>query len=182
MIVGALALVLGGCLQRTAERSPAVSTCNAVASQPWRPLSGVEFTIEASARGPDCAHAVATMAIRAPDSTVLWAEAAPTAHVMTLASAQNTPAMESALADWVNSTNNTMATTSALPDWPQNADGPVSGEFPFYVEPHWDRAAYLELRGQDAPLYCYVQGMESQACLALRDGRLDKVGVQSFPG
>jgi hypothetical protein len=31
-------------------------------------------------------------------------------------------------------------------------------------------------------LFCFVQGMESLACLALQDGALVKVGVQAFPG
>lgn len=58
----------------------------------------------------------------------------------------------------------------------------MSGEFPFYVEEGLDRAAYEAVRGRDAPMFCYIQGMESAACLALEDGRLAKIGVQSFPG
>jgi hypothetical protein len=58
-----------------------------------------------------------------------------------------------------------------------------NSEFPFYLEPEWnDRVGYEELRARNAPMYCYVQGMESLACLALQDGQLYKIGVQSFPG
>jgi len=31
-------------------------------------------------------------------------------------------------------------------------------------------------------MYCYVQGMESLACLVISDEGLEKIGVQSFPG
>jgi len=32
------------------------------------------------------------------------------------------------------------------------------------------------------PVFCYVQGMESMACVALQNGEMTKVGVQTFPG
>jgi hypothetical protein len=180
-IAGVLALALSGCLQQTGGGVSA-GNCNATAHQPWRPLSGAEFTVEAVAHGPDCEHAVATLVIRNAQNDVLWAEAAATEDIATLAGARTPAAMESALADWINSSNHTMATSSALPDWPADATGPVSGEFPFYPESAYDRDAYMRLRQSNAPLFCYVQGMESMACLALTDGGLDKVGVQSFPG
>jgi hypothetical protein len=181
MIVGALALALGGCLQQTEGRAAATS-CSAEASQPWRPISGGAFTVEATASGPDCEHAVATIVIRDAQDDVLWAEAAAVEHIMTLAGARTSAEMETALADWINSDNSTMATTSALPDWPENAAGPQNGEFPFYVDDAYNRAAYMTLRQSDAPLFCYVQGMESMACLALAGGEISKVGVQAFPG
>jgi hypothetical protein len=32
-------------------------------------------------------------------------------------------------------------------------------------------------------VFCYVQGMESMACIGLsKDGQMTKIGVQSFPG
>jgi hypothetical protein len=181
-IAGALALLAGGCLQQTSERV-SDTRCVAGASQPWRPTSGLEFTVEASASGPDCEHAVATLVVRNAQNEVMWADARPTAHVMTLAPARDRAAMQTALGEWLNSGNRTMATSSALPDWPANAAAPASGEFPFYPEPTYDRDGYMRLRESDAPLYCYVQGMESMACLALSvGGDIEKVGVQAFPG
>jgi hypothetical protein len=75
-----------------------------------------------------------------------------------------------------------MATTKALPEWKAKDDFPINGEFMFYVEEGIDRAAYDVIRKADLPMYCFVQGMESVACLVLQDGGLFKVGVQSFPG
>jgi len=101
---------------------------------------------------------------------------------MTLAPARDVETMQTALAEWGASTSTTFATTSALPEWAAGANGPVSGEFPFYLNEGWDRAAYDQLRASDVPVFCYVQGMESMNCLALQDGYLNSVGVQSFPG
>ena len=181
-IVGVLALIAGGCLQQTAERTPPAG-CTASAAQPWRPVSGVELTIDASTSGPDCERAVATLTVRNAQGGVMWTEARAAEHVMTLAPARDRAAMETALREWLNSGNHTMATSSALPDWPERAAAPASGEFPFYPEPSFDREAYMSLRESDVPLYCFVQGMESMACLAFSvGGDIEKVGVQSFPG
>lgn len=179
-IVAVIAVVaVGACAP---ANTSATAGCQASASAPWRPLSGVEFTVEASSAGPDCEHAVATLVIRDPSNRILWAEAYPTEFVMTLTGAQDVGAMQTALAEWINSSNNTIATSSAFPEWPANAEAPVSGEFPFYPEPGWERDTYAALRTRDVPVFCFVQGMESMACLALEDGGLDKVGLQTFPG
>ena len=181
-ILGALALITGGCLQQTGERTRPAG-CSASASQPWRPVSGVDLTIDASTSGPDCEHAVATLTVRDAQNGVLWTEARATANVMTLAPARDRSAMQTALGEWLNSSNHTMATSAALPEWPEHAVAPTNAEFPFYPEPSFDREAYMSLRESNVPLYCFVQGMESMACLALSvGGDIEKVGVQTFPG
>lgn len=188
MIAGVLALAAGCTRIDEKQAGPAAQAaaergCEAVEVKPWRPLSGTEFTVEAISSGPDCARAVAALAVRDVQGNVLWAEAAPSMHIMVLAQAHDLAAMRTSLAEWADASNNTtMQTTAALPDWPQGSDGPVSGEFPFYVEPGYDRDSYLQLRQSNVPLFCYVQGMESMGCLALQNGSLNKIGVQSFPG
>jgi hypothetical protein len=112
----------------------------------------------------------------------VYADAHLAGDIMMLAPAHDTAAMQTALQEWVTFDNHTMASTSALPDWPANATGPQNGEFPFYPEQAYDRDSYMRVRASGLPLFCYVQGMESQACLALADGEFSKVGVQSFPG
>jgi hypothetical protein len=56
------------------------------------------------------------------------------------------------------------------------------GVFPFYPSEGVTREAYLAARAANAPMWCFVQGMESQACLVLRDGAITELGAQSFPG
>lgn len=182
----ACALALAACTQADDAPAPVAvqgTNCPASATKPWRPLSGAEFTVEAFTNGPDCTRAVATLVIRNVQGEPLWTEAAPTRHIMVLAPAHDAAAMQAALEEWVDASNNTtMTTTGALPDWPRGADAPASGEFPFYPEAYLDRESYMALRQSNLPLFCYVQGMESMGCLSLRDGQLEKVGVQAFPG
>lgn len=185
IVAAALALGVAACApQDDADdaQTASVRGCQAVATEAWRPLSGAEFSIEATSAGPDCQRAVATLAIRDAQGHALYTQAYPAAQVMGLSEAGDVDAMQRAMSDWIRSSNHTIATTAALPDWPTGAQGPVSGEFPFYVAEGMARADYLALRQRDAPVYCYVQGMESQACLALDQGGLVTIGVQTFPG
>ncbi len=185
ILAAALALGLAACAQQDDAddaQTASVRGCQAVATEAWRPLSGAEFSIEATSAGPDCERAVATLTIRDVQGRALYTQAYATEHVMGLSEARDVDAMQRALSDWISSSNDTIATTSALPDWPAGADGPVSGEFPFYVAAGTAREDYLALRQRNVPVYCYVQGMESQACLALDNGALVPIGLQTFPG
>jgi hypothetical protein len=137
--------------------------------------------VEAYSEGPNCGQAVATIVVRNSVGAVLWADAMAAAQVMTLAEARDIPAMTAALASWVQGASN-LRTAAQLPAWAPTAQAPSAGGFEFYPEPWLDRDAYEALRARNDPIYCYVQGMESLACLHLQDGRLFKVGVQSFPG
>jgi ABC-type Fe3+-hydroxamate transport system substrate-binding protein len=183
LVAAAAALAIAGCMQQIGRRESAASACNVSANDTWRPEGGGEFSIEAASAGPDCERAVATLVIRDAEGRVAWAEAYPTEDIMVLANARDSGAMEVSLAGWINpAANTTMQTSSALPEWPANADSPQNGEFPFYPEAGYDRDSYTTLRTNNLPLYCFVQGMESMACLALGDSGLEKIGVQSFPG
>lgn len=163
-------------------QTASVRGCMAVATTPWRPLSGVEFSIEARSAGPDCARAVATLVIRDTQGRALWTDARAAEHVMTLKDARDEQSIRAAMAEWIDPASSTMRTTATLPDWPAGAQGPENGEFPFYPEPHLDRESYEDLRRRNTPMFCYVQGMESLACVAFNENRIEKVGVQSFPG
>lgn len=180
LIAGAFALT--ACSPAVGEADNLAVGCDARAATAW--VAGdQEYSIEATGAGPDCARAVATFVVRDASGAPIYAEAYLAQHVMVLADVSDAAAMEAALREWTSPANSTtMNTTSALPDWAARANGPENGEFPFYVDESVDRDTYLGLRQANAPLLCYVQGMESMACLALRDGQLEKVGVQTFPG
>jgi hypothetical protein len=45
-----------------------------------------------------------------------------------------------------------------------------------------DRDSYEQVRVAKVPVFCYVQGMESLACVVLKDGGMSKIGLQTFPG
>jgi hypothetical protein len=179
LVVAATALALVACNQQ-AEDQPAETIaengCPATASGTWEGMQ-----VEASASGADCAQAQATITIRNGANT-LWSEAYPANQVMVLAGAESVEDMQRRLNEWVNPPGAARNSTGDLPVWAADAAHPMSGEFPFYAEEGVDRPRYEALRGADAPMFCYVQGMESEACLALENGRLMKIGVQSFPG
>jgi hypothetical protein len=179
LTVGALALAA---CSPAEEADNLVTSCDARAANTWT-ASDAQYSVEATSAGPDCARAVATFVVRDASGAPLYAEAYLAQHVMVLSDVSDAAAMETALREWTNPANSTtMATTSALPDWPARASGPENGEFPFYADESVDRDTYLGLRQADVPLLCFVQGMESLACLALRNGQLEKIGVQTFPG
>lgn len=155
--------------------------CAAQVTAPWQATAQIEMTVEASTAGPDCATAVATITVRDANG-VAFTQAHPAAEVMTLAQATDAASMQTALSEWIVSTSHTFATSAALPNWPADATTPSNGEFPFYVNETLNRDSYLALRARDVPIFCYVQGMESLNCLALENGVMTQVGIQSFPG
>lgn len=184
LILGVLALA-AACAPAPSmgeQQTASVRGCIAVATDHWRPDNSVDFAVEAQSFGPDCERALATIVVRDAQGRVQWTESAPTAHVMVLARARDAESMRRALNEWITTSNHTISTSSAFPEWPRGAAAPQNGEFPFYPTEQFDRENYEALRRTNTPVFCYVQGMESQACLALMNGELVKVGVQSFPG
>lgn len=181
MRIGLLALSAATALAAATAGAADAGRCDARAGAEWR-AGGNAFTIEATSSGPDCARAVATIVIRNARDAPVYAETHFTGHVMTLAYAETAKAMQEALADWIDASRPAFESSAALPDWPEGAEGPEEGEFPFYVAEGFDRELYLALRRRAAPVYCYVQGMESLHCLAEEDGALTSIGVQLFPG
>jgi ABC-type Fe3+-hydroxamate transport system substrate-binding protein len=179
-ILAACALALTAACTFTAQTADA--GCTIAAANTWQ-AGETAFTIEGVTTGPDCEQAVATLIIRNAEGAAIYAEAHITEEIMTLAPAHDVAAMRTALAEWIDPANNTtMLSTSALPEWPEDADMPASGEFPFYPAEGYDRETYTALRAANLPLYCYVQGMESLACLSYGDNGIEKIGVQAFPG
>lgn len=149
----------------------AEATCNAQSSRHW--VKG--FRIEAFAQGPTCAQAVATLIVRNKSGDAVWAHSYITNFLMNFT--QPPPAIVKALADNMN-------------DWISgggfmtSADKLVlEGEFPFTVNEAIDADALKRYRNSKAPIFCFIQGMESGNCLVLeRDGGVVDLGVQGFPG
>lgn len=146
------------------------------------PLYGQVYGAEAYSNGATCADAVVTIVVRA-QRRILWADARPASQLMTFVDAKTPAQMNAALRDWLEQTH-PFKSTGDLPAWKRGADAPnMLGEFPFYPEADVDQATYEQIRAEKQKIFCYVQGMESMACIAIaKDGAARKVGVQSFPG
>jgi hypothetical protein len=158
------------------------AACAARADAAWAGGGGTTFTVEARSSGDECATAKVTLTIRASDGATAYEQRFQTDQVMTLADAESVDDMRRRLGEWITPPGAQMDSTGDLPAWVEGAAHPVAEEFPFYPEDGVTREAYEALRGEDRAMFCYVQGMESMACLAMHEGALTKIGVQSFPG
>ncbi len=180
LLLAACAAILAAC--SPAEEADVMSAgCDARGASQW--AAGADtFSVEATTLGPDCARAVATLVVRNSSGEPIYAEAHVTSDVMTLATVQDSAAMQTALTEWVDASNAAMASTGALPEWAPNADAPSDGEFPFYPEEGYTRESFAALRAANYPMFCYVQGMESLSCITYGDGGIERIGAQTFPG
>ncbi len=157
------------------------SGCGSAASKVWLPVRNGAFRTEAFSVGPSCPLAVVTLVIRAPDGAPLWADAMPASNVMTFSRVRGIGSMSAALREWL-SQNHLFRTSFDLPVWTKGEGAPKAGEFPFYPDEAVDHEYYERVRAERLPVFCYVQGMESLACIVLKDGAMMKIGLQSFPG
>lgn len=164
----ALALALAACSPpaqqeetATTPIAPAPSGCVAQASQDWSAVGSAYYLIEAEASGLSCAEATATMRIKSRDGAVLFERAYPVRDV-SLAFRPNgdQSQLRSDLEGWIQNVAET-PTADWLPAWPRGAARP-----PFF-EPAVDRNRYESARGAQGPLFCYPDGGESNACVAL---------------
>jgi hypothetical protein len=168
----------------SASFSHAAGNCSAKASQAWAASPTQKLTVEAYTDGPTCALAVVTLVIRNSKDEPLWFETSDTRYILSFSEQPkaNARVMATTLKEWVKS-DDRLQHTNALPEWKKGADAPVAAEFPFYVHDGITQQDYSQMRDAKLPMFCYVAGMESEACLVLtKEGTIVKIGSQSFPG
>jgi hypothetical protein len=184
VLTAALVLVLCACSQQANKTAPAPQApagCAAQAAGAWSPAGAQPITVAAASSGPDCATAAISLMFSSGDE-VLWSAHFQADQVMSLNGQADAAAMGAALKQWISAEQSVFASTGALPAWPEGAAQPANGEFPFYTIEGMDRDAYEALRARDLPAFCFVQGMESSACVVYDNGALKEIGAQSFPG
>lgn len=181
LIAALAATFLVACTPPESEADRFSEGCDARGVSQWA-VGPETFSVEATTTGPDCARAVATLAIRTASGEPLYTTAHVANDLMTLRGVADPAAMQTALGEWVDAADPTVATTNALPEWGANEQYPVDGEFPFYPVEGFDRAAWEAMRTHAYPVFCYVQGLESLACIIYGDGGIEHIGVQTFPG
>ena len=199
-----VALVAGlavGCGPKTAPKDAEVApttaieaaaapagACTAEATVDWEPVPGAKYTITGAAGGPTCNTGRAVLTIRDAAGKVLMSSTDNDVSVMSntvFADALTPGALQTALVSWIDPGDDPMLGSAAdLPEWMDGQEQPTSGEFPFYPREGMTRREYADLRLDDKPLYCHVQGGESMACYVLDTaaGTLTEVGLQTFPG
>jgi hypothetical protein len=197
---GLLALALAACepkgLQITDANTPPapgatsdatpvdVSGCSVRVEKAWieqeTPLR--RYTSEAQTIGPTCQQAVAVLIIRAREGSPIYTWSSRTQDLMGLYDVSDTAAMKTALADWIDQSGAMLKTTADLPEWEETDGQPKRSEFPFMPESWIDKAGWDQLRRDKLDMFCFVQGRESMNCAVLRDGQMEEIGVQLFPG
>jgi len=156
----------------TAELPPAAARagCFAEFSQDWSAVGSQYYVIETEAEGPTCAEATATMRITSRDGVTLFERAYRTAHVpLAFSPNSNQTQLRAELEQWAQNTAEP-PTADTLPAWPAGAQRPPN------FQPAAPRTQYEAARGAQGPLFCYPDGAESNACVALAGDRATLLG------
>jgi hypothetical protein len=190
--IGILAMALFGACQpkglqisETAQPAPPMGSalvCAAAAEKAWIQREGASFVAQASVTGPTCQKGVALLVIRDAQQTPVFTWAGAVGDIFALKDVTNGLAMRAALLEWIDQSNSALANTGSLPPWEETEGQPKRAEFPFHPEAWYDAAAWEALRQEKLDLFCFPQGGESLDCAALRNGKMETVGVQQFPG
>ncbi len=172
----ALALILAACApprqQAPRVEAPArtYAGCTAQSSRDWSAVGSQYYIIEAEAEGETCAAAIATMRIESRDGAVLFERAYPLSEVpLAFNPSNDQTGLRAELEAWTQNTAET-PTADTLPQWRARAERPPG------FRPSVARAAYEAARGAQGPLFCYADGAESQACVALAGNRASLLG------
>jgi hypothetical protein len=164
-----LALALAGCTppqqQSEAAGTPAAPGedlgCMAEASRDWSAVGSNYYLIEAQASGPNCADATATMRVRSRGGAVLFEKAYATRDVpLAFNPNGDQSSLRGEIEAWVQNTAEP-PTADTLPAWPAGAQRPPG------FQPAVPRNRYEAARGAQGPLFCFPDGGESNACVAM---------------
>ncbi|MEP7211036.1 MAG: hypothetical protein ABI740_09390 [Alphaproteobacteria bacterium] len=193
------ALALAGCEPKAAQiATPSVvppsplaqsataanASCDAHVEANWidqeTPLR--RYTAEATALGSVCENAVALVVIRAREGSPIYIWSGAVRDIFGLKDATDAASMKTALAEWIDQKNSSLPTTDKLPPWETTDGQPKRAEFPFHPAADLDKGRWDALRKAKLELFCFPQGAESLNCAALRDGEMQDIGLQQFPG
>lgn len=146
--------------------------CFAEASRDWSAVGSQYYVIEAEAHGATCREAVATVRINARDGARLFEHSYPTAQVtLAFAPMSDQSALRNELEEWIVNTAEP-PTANTLPAWPSGAARPPG----FQPAAGVTRNSYEAARGAQGPLFCYPDGGESNACVAMAGDRATLLG------
>jgi hypothetical protein len=144
-----------------ASVAPAPVQCQATASRDWSAVGSQYYVIEAEASGRTCAEAVATMRVRSTEGAVLFEHVYPVASVPLAFNPHNDQTgLRNDLEGWTQNSAQS-ATADTLPAWPAGARTPPG------FQPIVSRGQYELARGNQGPLFCFPDGAESNACIAM---------------
>ncbi len=178
-----IALTLAACsppaettqVEDVAETTPSAAQaagCFAEFSRDWSAVGSQYYVIEAEASGATCADAVAMMRVTSRDGTVLFERGYPTAQVpLAFNPNGDQTGLRTELEEWTSNTADP-ATADTLPAWPSRAARPPH----FTPAEGVTRVIYEGARGAQGPLFCFPDGGESNACVAMSGDQATLLG------
>lgn len=175
----------GGGLGTSVSAGPeaAATDCSVSAESVWidqeTPIR--RYTAEGHTFGPTCEQAIAVLVIRAREGSPLFTWSGRVQDLFGLKDAADAGSMKPALEEWISNQGG-IANTADLPAWETTDGQPQRSEFPFMPESWIDKAYWDALKSENLDMFCFPQGGESLNCAALRDGQMEEIGLQLFPG
>jgi hypothetical protein len=146
-----------------AETTTPAPAC--VADAPARAVTfgGQTYQVQAHAEGDTCDGAVATLKIVAPNGNTAFETAYPISQVPLAfnATGSGVARLTTELEGWTNNTAEGAGTADTLPAWPTGAEKPPN------FTPAISREAYEAARTAKRPIFCFPDGNESNACVAI---------------
>jgi hypothetical protein len=162
------------------------ATCTASYQAPWKASGKLGYSIAAHAVGERCQTAIVVVAVTDAKHKPIWQTSRLSENVAMFSDEHTGKGtkMPAALKDWVQTGFDTSpANAGALPDWPAGATEPTREEFGFFIDAEIDQNTYLGWRKQKRPVFCFVQGIESETCILADDsGQIWDIGGINFPG
>lgn len=135
--------------------------CSAETARDWSAVGSQYYVIEAEAHGETCRDAVATLRIQSREGAILFTRDYPTAQVpLAFNPNADQTGLRAELDEWIVNTAEP-ATADTLPPWPNRTARPPG------FTPAVPRNVYEAARGAQGPLFCFPDGGESNACVAL---------------
>lgn len=172
-----LALVLAACTPPDAQKGEDTTAdasttgtpvrqdgCNAQFSRDWSAVGSQYYVIEAEAHGDTCATGTATMRLKSREGAVLFERSYPTIQVpLAFNPNSDQTGLREEIEGWTQNTAET-PTADWLPAWPSGAARPPG----FTPAQGIARNRYEQFRGAQGPVFCFPDGNESNACVALQ--------------
>lgn len=156
-----------------ASATATVIGCSAQTSHDWSAPGSQYYMVEAEAHGPNCREAVATLRVRARTGAVLFERSYPVAEVpLAFNPNDDQTGLRSDLEGWATNAAD-QPSADSLPAWPAGADHP-----PFF-RPAVTRQVYEGFRGMQGPIFCYPDGAESNACIAMNGDHATFLGSRT---
>lgn len=148
--------------QAEAATAPAPTVgCSAQAARDWSAVGSQYYLLEADARGRTCADAEAILRIKSSEGVLLFEHTYTVANVpLAFNPANDRSGLRADLEMWLQNTSGTQ-TADELPPWPAGAASPPG------FQPIVNRGQYEHARGMQGPLFCFPNGAESNACVAM---------------